>query len=109
MENLPDKRNNQQGITLIPSNRAVKVAEKLLDVNMLLPFKMEGDEIMLWALDLDRLLPDEELQKLPFLLDCFKTNEIYYDYKCGIQNIFSGLKQIKRLENGEFKVLKAIW
>lgn len=70
---------------------------------------MEGHEIMQWAVDLDRLLSDEELAKLPFLLDCFKKEDLYYDAKLGIQNIFSGLRQIKRLENGEFKVLKAIW
>ncbi len=70
---------------------------------------MEGSEIMQWACDLDRLLSGEELEKLPFLLDCFKKEDLYYDHKLGIQNIFSGLKQIKRLENGEFKVLKAIW
>ncbi len=71
---------------------------------------MEGNDLLAWAFELDRLLTAEEMHKLPFLLDCFKTTEIEYDHKLGIQNIFSGLKQVKwDEEKKKYIVLKAIW
>lgn len=108
MENsLPAKR-NQQAITLTHSARALRIGEKLTEVNMLIGFKMDGPEIMSWADDLDRLMSYEQLEKLPFILDCFKTNELNYDHNRGIRNIFDALPRVEKTETG-FRVLKQIW
>lgn len=102
------QKNNRQETTLIPSANAIRISNKLLDVNMLVGFPMSGEDIVVWSIDLDRLCEYEELLKLPFLMDCFKKDEIIWDRTLGIQNIFRGLRQIEKTETG-FKVLKAIW
>lgn len=79
-----------------------------MDVNLLVGFPMSGQEVLAWSMDLDRLCSYDDLAKLPFLLDCFKTDEIIWDRTIGIQNIFRGIKQIEKTETG-FRVLKAIW
>jgi len=69
---------------------------------------MEGQEIVDWALELNRLMSIEDLKKLPFILDSWKKNELIYDQKIGIQNFFIAAKQVK-LEDGQFKILRTIW
>ena len=109
MENqsLP-QRSSPHGITLIPSVRAIRIAEKLLDINLLINYKMEGEEIMTWAMELDRLMSFDELEKLPFILDAFKTQQLPYEHHLGIRNFFKVLPCVVKTENG-FKILKGIW
>jgi len=78
------------------------------NVNDLLDFKRSGEEVHSWAQDVERLAPGTDLEKLKFLLDCFKTERLVWDKTKGIQNIFIGLKQIKKTDNG-YEVLKNIW
>jgi len=80
-----------------------------MEVNELIAFKMDVTDILHWTNEIERLLPGTEPEKIAFLIDCYKKEDLFWDKSKGIQNIFSGLKQIKKLENGEFKVLKAIW
>lgn len=108
MENLPAKKDNHLPSTLIPSKRVVRISEKLLEVNMLLAYRLEGPELVQWAQDIDRLMPTEELEKLPFILDCFKTGEIVYEEKLGIRNIFNATKIVYK-EDGKFKIRRAVW
>ncbi len=107
METLPSK-NNRQEITSIPSDKVIRISEKLLEVNLLIGFKMDGEEILAWAKELDKLMTYEELEKLPFILDCFKRNELPFDNNQGIRNIFNALPMVTKTETG-FKVLRAIW
>jgi hypothetical protein len=69
---------------------------------------MEGEELVTWAMEIDRLVPNEELRKLPFILDCFKTTELPYNHNEGIRNIFNAFKLVYE-EDGKFKIRKAIW
>lgn len=99
----------QQGITSTISKDHVKLVSGLfLGLNDLVAFKMTGPEIESWATDVLRLCPQADLEKLPFLIDCFKTEAIEFDKTKGIQNIFRGLKQIIKTEKG-FEVLKPMW
>jgi len=75
---------------------------------MLLVYKLEGEELVAWAQDINRLASQEDLEKLPFILDCFKTGELIYDKNEGIRNIFSAMKIVYK-EEGNFKIRKAIW
>ncbi len=104
-----EKRNQHQNTSIAISDKRVKaISRKLTEVNMLVAFKMEGSEIIAWASELNRLLPNEELKKIPFILDCFKTETLVYDKSIGIQNFFRAVKIVYE-ENGEFKIRKAIW
>lgn len=66
---------------------------------------MDGPIVLAWAKDIERLAPMEDLEKLPFLMDCFKTNRIPWDKTIGIQNFFVNFKFIRKEENGRFKIL----
>lgn len=109
MEKLPTK-NNQQQITSITCERSVKqIAKIIVDVNKLVAFQLDGPILTSWAEDIDRLMTPEGKEKLPFLMDCFKTGKLFYDKSEGIQNIFNNLKFIKKVGDNKFEILRAIW
>lgn len=90
------------------SKRETAILKQVVHLNMLMPFKMDYDELSAWTKELNRLLSASEMKKIPFLIDCFKKEEILWDRTVGIQNIFRGLKQIY-LEGDEYKVHKKIY
>lgn len=109
MENLPNhQRNKAHENGLILSNQTKALVKSVAEVNELVAFKMENETVLHWALEVERLAPGTKPEKLSFLIDCFKTEQLYWDRNLGIQNIFGGLKQIKETETG-YKLLKAIW
>jgi hypothetical protein len=111
MENNQLQKSQAQETSLTPSVRAVRIADKLLQLGMLSDYPMNeafGEKMVEWAMDLDRLMTYEDLEKLPFILDCFKTNELNYDHNRGIRNIFDALPRVEKTETG-FRVLKSIW
>lgn len=109
--NLPQsqaQQTNTSSVSRKELNTIVRVAELVKDVNMLAPFPLEGPQIMHWAKDLVRLLPMEELMKLPFLMDQFKLENVIWDKTLGIQNIIRGLRQVEHTIDG-FKLNKPIY
>lgn len=78
----------------------------VVDVNNLLPFKMTVDEIIDWSRQIDRIAPELDLKALRFLMDAFATEAIMYDKTKGIQNIFAGLKCIRKTDEG-YKVIQS--
>jgi hypothetical protein len=86
----------------------VAITKVVAHLNLVIPYKMELEELTVWSREIDRLSSADELAKLPFLIDCFKTDAIIWDKNLGIQNIFRGFKQVEKTEEG-FKVLRAIW
>lgn len=104
------KRDNQTpGIISTPSKRVITIAEKLVEVNMLINYKVEGEEIVHWAAEVDRLMEPEDVRKIPFVLDCFKTGQLEYNHNEGIRNFFKAVKMVALGEDGNYKILKAIW
>ena len=99
---------NQQGTSLVPSERTKRIAKKLLELNTLVAFPIDGPEILEWARELDRLMSYDELEKLPFILDSFKRGDLPFDANQGIRNIFHATKQVRKTETG-FEILRAIW
>ena len=99
------EKNNQlakSGQDLTISGRELAIAEKVfLEIPMIRAYAMNADEAAMWAKDLDRMLPGEEMKKLPLLLDMFKMDELEWDRSKGIQNIFTGLKFIHE-EDGKY-------
>ena len=84
------------------------ILKAVYQFNQLRSFSLSKVEIIEWAQSIQRLCPDLDLDKLNFVIDRMKLGEISYDQKEGIQNIFRGLNMVT-VENGKFKVLKAIW
>lgn len=107
MENQLD-RNNRLPTTSTHSDGAKRIGMTLTEINKLVAFPLDGPQLMGWADDLDRLLTDDGREKLPFLMDCFKTGRLFYDKTEGIQNIFNNLKLIKK-EGEKFIILKPVW
>ncbi len=109
MGNLPERQNNKvpgSGLTL--SNQAIGLVKAVGAVNDLVAFPLDREAVLHWGLEVERLAPDTEPEKLAFLMDCYKTEKLYWDKQKGIQNIFSGLKWIKKTEKG-YTLLQAIW
>lgn len=100
---------NRPGASLTLSDTGVRIAKVIVAVNDLIPMRLNSDDIISWSKDIERLVEADELKKLPFLMDCFKTDKISYDRNKGIQNIFNGLKRLKENEDGTYEILKEIW
>lgn len=107
MGNQLQKR-EQHGTLSTVSDKCVRIAKVVVDVNMLVGFPMQAEEIVEWSAELERMLPDSELHKLKFMFDCYKRDELVWDKQKGIQNIFNGLKMIGKNEEGYY-LRKPIW
>ncbi len=55
----------------------------------------------MWSDSIVQLVPDVTPNKIRFLLDLFKMDELEWDRSKGIQNIFTGLKFIHE-EDGKY-------
>lgn len=115
MENQGLQKRQTQGILSTPSNsvqklspKGVRILKVIVNVNDCVPFKLDLTDLSNWSQDLERLCSDSELHKLRFLMDCFKTDQIVWDQKKGIQNIFNGLKRINKNEKGEYEIMETI-
>lgn len=73
--------------------------------NKLRQFKLDAIEILEWKDDILLVMPDLELEKLDFAITKMMTEEIEFNDKIGIQNIFRALRYVHKTENG-FEVLK---
>lgn len=100
MENQLPQKNQTPTTSLTISDSTKAFARVLVSVNELLAYKLEGEEILRWSIDVDRLAPGTDPEALAFILDCFKTERLYWDRNKGIQNIFFGLKRITKTNNG---------
>lgn len=78
------------------------------EVNKLLPFELNPQQLIEWSQDVDRLMPGIELERIAFLFDLYKTEQLLWDKTKGIQNIFSGLKFIGKNEQGYY-LKKRVW
>lgn len=92
--------NQPQGTSLILSEPVKEIARVIIEVNSLLGYKLDVQDVVQWSRDIDRLLPGIEPERIAFLLDQYKTTRFTWDTKLGIQNIFIGLKWIGKTESG---------
>lgn len=100
------------GLTELPrSTRAKAVSKVLVQVNKLVGFPLDAQEVISWSNDLDRLAPDLEMEELNFIMDCFKRSDIEWDHRKGIQNIFEARKVVELTNKGFWRVNynKNIW
>lgn len=102
METLPTLGQNQN---LEIKKQEVTVAKILWHINQIVSYPMSDHQIEDWAKSLMELKPNTDLTALKFLIDKFKTGDLEYDYRKGIQNIFIGLRHIYQ-EDGVYKISK---
>jgi hypothetical protein len=69
------------------------IAKILFQVNQLSPFFIEDITLFAWSKSIIEILPKIDPADLKSLMRDFKTDEIHYDTKLGIQNVFKGLRQ----------------
>lgn len=74
-------------------------------LNLIVAFPLSRGEVITWTNEVERLVPDVDQDALRFLFDQFSTEAIEWDKSKGIQNIFAGLKKIRK-DNGEWKIKK---
>lgn len=78
-----------------PCSLPVKVKDigsVIYHVNQLSPFTTTDERLIEWAESINEILPELEIEDLKSLIRAFKTDEITYDTRLGIQNIFMGIK-----------------
>jgi hypothetical protein len=78
------------------TNKEIEISGEIYEVNQLAPYPLSSIQIEDWARSLNRLLPNLEISTLSSLIDDFKRDNIEWDYKKGIQNIFIGLRSYER-------------
>ena len=93
----------QPGTLPTLSNEAKMIYKAIVEVNSLTAFQKDAQELFQWAQDIERLATAEDIQKIPVVIDGFKTGKIYYDRFEGIQNIFRGFRWVE-FKNGEFVI-----
>lgn len=93
----------------ILSREEKQLVKVLADVNVLISFKLTVHEIIDWAMLIKRLAPDIDVKAVRFVLDAFATEAIVWNKDKGIQNIFNGLKEIKKTEEGYQLVKRESW
>lgn len=103
MENL--EKRNQHGTLLTLSEKVKDLVRIIVDVNLIIAYKLDVEDLKRWAVDLDRLVPELSLDQLRFIFDCFKLETIEFDKTVGIQNIHRALK-LTYMEAGEWRVRK---
>src|SRR5689334_2389357 len=91
-ENLLSPKKQESSLTISEAHAKIIVA--IGEVNKLGAFPLGKDELTDWASDVMRLSPEVESQRLDFLFDLYKTEQLVWDRNKGIQNIFSGLRLI---------------
>lgn len=106
--NSPTPLNHQQlGLSKI-SNNGKRILKVIADVNNLIAFKLTVSELADWAKQIDRIAPEVDIKALRFLMDCFATDTLEYDRNKGVQNIFNGLKRIKKEGDG-YVLMRQSW
>jgi len=77
-------------------------------VNDLTPYELPGQKIESWARDVLQVYPNIDLEMISFMILCFKTEQLIWDDRKGIQNIFNGLRRIEKTDNG-YKLIRLIY
>lgn len=98
----------RQENSLILSDTHAELILVVAEVNSLIPFALDKNQLIDWAADVLRLAPGVKPAKLAFLFDLFKTEQIVWDRNRGIQNIFAGLLRIGENEKGYY-LKKRVW
>lgn len=83
---------NGQNQSLQISSTIKKIGKELIEVNQLSPFPLTAEQVVDWAKSIEELIPDIDPTDLRFIINEYKTDELEYDQRKGIQNIFSALK-----------------
>jgi hypothetical protein len=90
--NLPSK----QHTTVQPhsglNHEQITIGKELYRLNMLLPYPLSGTAIEDWAKCINELAPYAKPDMLRTIINRFISNDLEYDYKKGIQNIFIALR-----------------
>jgi hypothetical protein len=68
------------------------IGKELYRLNMLLPYPLSGTAIADWAKCINELAPFATPEMLRNIINKFISNDLEYNYKKGIQNIFIALR-----------------
>ena len=74
-----------------------EVGKEIYQINQLVQFPISDEMIKDWTKSIHELAPELDGTKLKYIIDKFKTGELEYDSRKGIQNIF--LAYIKLLSD----------
>lgn len=84
-------KHQDQSLNTPLTGKELQIVLPLVKINILTPFRIDDSIIEMWSMELNRLLPQMEIEELESLMDDFLKGDIEYDNKIGIQNIFKGL------------------
>lgn len=73
------------------SNKELQIAGEIYEVNQLAPYPLSSIQIEDWARSINKLLPELQVSDLERVINDFKMDKIEWDYRKGIQNIFTAL------------------
>lgn len=87
MENQLQKVN--QSLEL--SDKELSLAVEIFHVNQVMPYPLSDLQISDWAKSINELMPEVSSADIKKIIDDFKLDNIEWDNKKGIQNIFNAI------------------
>lgn len=82
-------KQNHQVSTL--NEKEILIAKSLYHVNQLSPYPINDFRLEEWAISINEIVPNLEINDLVLIINFFKTGGMPYNTNLGIQNIFSAL------------------
>lgn len=70
----------------------ISIGKELYRLNLILPYPLSGSALADWAKCINELTPSATPETLRVIINKFIANDLEYDYKKGIQNIFIALR-----------------
>lgn len=92
------QRTHPQSLEISDSRK--RIAKVIVDVNQIMQYPLTAVQVLEWAESIERLVPDVDVMALAYLMDAFKLELIEWDRQKGIQNIFAGLKRVRKTDTG---------
>lgn len=85
-----EKTVQQNQLTL--SSSQIEICKEISHVNELTTFFIPDHRLEEWAVSINEILPNLEIEDLKNVIIDFKIGELEYNHKEGVQNIFFGLR-----------------
>lgn len=89
MDKLQKVQNQSVSTPLV--GKELDIVIPLVKINILSPFRIQDEILEMWSMEINRMLPQLEVNELEELMDAFMIGELEYDHKLGVQNVFRGL------------------
>lgn len=91
------QKKNQE-VSIQANDLDIELIKELWQVNCVVSYPLSDEMVEVWSRCIKELAPDTTPKMIKEVVNKFKLEEIIYDSKKGIQNIFNALKKSKEVK-----------